>query len=1020
MTGALLIDLIPTRDCPAFTMKKQLTFALALLAFFCTRVAAQTIDLSAAWSVGNDFGGSAQCTLTLTNIGTSTITTTLYEFDYGRTITPGAPMKLVSQVGNHWTMTNQSYYSGVMLPGGTKSFPIKVVPGNVGMDAPTNIFVNGLPLVGFYVPPALSMTDAVVTEGDAGTASVAITFTLSRAVDSPASFNYAATAGSAISGEDFLPAAAVVTFPPGQTQQTVTVNVIGDRKPEYDETFTLALSNLSNCTTARTSVGVSIFDDDRLAPTFYSAWHNVHNVPLATGDLADDDSDGFPTISEYAFELNPNAPDAGETLMEIKHANGNLQLTYAAWRPDVAYRVQASENLSNWTANGVSEVSDGQMRTASVAAPAGVKTRFLRLSTDWLPNTSRFMELYQEIHDPANGYFSPEGIPYHSPETLLCEAPDYGHETTSEAYSYYLLLEAMYGRVSGDWSRFAAAWANMETYMIPTHDDQPTSGSVNAAKPASYAPEWELPSLYPAQLNTNAAVGADPLFNELKTAYGTSDIYGMHWLLDVDNWYGFGRRGDGTSRPSYINTFQRGAQESVWETVPQPSWENFNWGGPNGYLDLFTGDSSYKEQWRYTNAPDADARAVQAVYWAKKWADAQGGSATVDALVAKAARMGDTLRYSLFDKYFRNINNTAVAGTGRQAAHYLLSWYYAWGGSVSTTGAWSWRIGSSHSHFGYQNPVAAWVLGTDAAFIPKSPTAQQDWVTSTRRQLEFYRWLQSHEGAIAGGATSSWNGRYETPPVGTPKFYNLAYTPHPVYADPPSNEWFGFQAWSMQRVAELYYLNNDALAKQVLDKWVVWVLANVSLANNSYSIPVTLGWSGQPDNWNATTPGANAGLHVTVTAVNQDVGISSSLARTLLYYAAGTKRWATENTVARETARTLLDRIWTNCRDEKGLSIPEKRADYRRFFEQQVYTPPGWSGQMPNGDTVMNGVSFINLRSKYRQDPAFPALLSAYENWVAGGRVGEFQSPTYRYHRFWAQVDAALANAEYDLLFPRE
>jgi len=198
-------------------MKKQLAFALALLACAWTRVEAQTIDLSAAWSVGNDFGGSAQCTLTLTNIGTTTITTTLYEFDYGRTITPGAPLNAEAlQVGNHWTMTIRSYYSGVMLPSGTKSFPIKVVPGNVGADAPTNIFVNGLPLVGFYVPPALSMADAVVTEGDTGATSLTIQFNLSRAVGSPASFNYATAAGSAISGEDFLPATGVVTFPPGQ------------------------------------------------------------------------------------------------------------------------------------------------------------------------------------------------------------------------------------------------------------------------------------------------------------------------------------------------------------------------------------------------------------------------------------------------------------------------------------------------------------------------------------------------------------------------------------------------------------------------------------------------------------------------------------------------------------------------------------------------------------------------------------------------------------------------------------
>ncbi len=34
------------------------------------------------------------------------------------------------------------------------------------------------------------------------------------------------------------------------------------------------------------------------------------------------------------------------------------------------------------------------------------------------------------------------------------EAPDYGHETTSETYSYWLWLKADYGRVTGDWTEF--------------------------------------------------------------------------------------------------------------------------------------------------------------------------------------------------------------------------------------------------------------------------------------------------------------------------------------------------------------------------------------------------------------------------------------------------------------------------------------------------------------------------------------------------------------------------------------
>ncbi|MEK8229264.1 glycoside hydrolase family 48 protein [Oerskovia sp. M15] len=109
----------------------------------------------------------------------------------------------------------------------------------------------------------------------------------------------------------------------------------------------------------------------------------------------------------------------------------------------------------------------------------------------------RFLEMYDELHDPANGYFSPQGIPYHSVETLIVEAPDHGHETTSEAYSFWLWLEAAYGRATADWTSFNDAWATMETYMIPQHEDQPTNSFYNPQSPATYAAEYDHPSKYP-------------------------------------------------------------------------------------------------------------------------------------------------------------------------------------------------------------------------------------------------------------------------------------------------------------------------------------------------------------------------------------------------------------------------------------------------------------------------------------------------------------------------------------------
>lgn len=630
------------------------------------------------------------------------------------------------------------------------------------------------------------------------------------------------------------------------------------------------------------------------------------------------------------------------------------------------------------------------------------------------PYTDRFLTLWTDLHKLSNGYFSPEGVPYHSVETLIVEAPDHGHETTSEAYSYWIWLESAYGKITRDWSFLERAWASLEYYLVPRPAEQPTNASYSPAKPATYAEEGDLPSQYPKPLDPSVAIGQDPIFAELKAAYGTANVYGMHWLVDVDNWYGFGRMGDGTSHVALINTFQRGPQESVWETVTQPTWDTFQWGGPNGFLDIFQKSGSFARQWKYTAAPDADARAVQAVYWAKAWADEQGGNAAVDAIARKAGRLGDYARYSFFDKYFKKIGCTSPscpAVADYASAHYLISWYYAWGGAAPGSGGWAWRIGSSHNHSGYQNPMAAYALSQAAGLKPASPGGARDWGASLTRQIEFYRWLQSAEGAIAGGATNSWKGRYEAPPRGAKSFYGMAYDESPVFQDPPSNEWFGFQVWTMQRVAEYYYVTGDKNAKLVLDKWVAWVRANTRLGkDNAYEVPSTLAWSGQPSlDWNADTrtfaddKAFNASLHVKVLDRGEDVGAAAGLAHTLSFYAAKAK-----DKEAQKLAKELLDRMWAKHRDDKGLTTPETRKDYKRFNEA-VYLPPSFQGKMPHGEPVDARSTFLSIRSRLKEDPAW----SKVKAYLDGG-----PAPTFTYHRFWAQAHCALAYATYGWLFP--
>ena len=598
---------------------------------------------------------------------------------------------------------------------------------------------------------------------------------------------------------------------------------------------------------------------------------------------------------------------------------------------------------------------------------------------------------------------------------MIIEAPDYGHETTSEAFSYFVWLEAMYGRVSGDFSKVNDAWSKLEQYAIPTHDMQPTNSFYfSTDKTATYVPEFETPQQYPAQLDAGVPTGKDPIKAELKTAYGTEDVYATHWLFDVDNWYGYGNKGDGTSRVSYINTFQRGEQESVWETVTHPSWEAFKWGGPNGFIDLFTKDATYSKQWRYSNAPDADARSVQALYWAYIWAKEQGKQAQVP--VDKAAKLGDYVRYSFFDKYFKKIgcqNKADAAGQGYESSHFLLSWYFAWGGAIDASAGWAWRIGSSPCHFGYQNPIAAWALANEPAFGPKSANGKGDWAKSLGRQLEFYQWLQSAEGGIAGGCTNSWNGRYEAPPANTPTFYGMSYQAHPVYHDPGSNQWFGWQAWSMERVAEYFYLTNDSKARALFAPWIAWVKSGVSFPTaTAYQIPSTLVWTGQPETWDPNAPKKNTNLHVTIQDYTNDIGITASLSRTLMFYAAALAKYdGAADADAKAMAQKLIDRMWLDHADAKGVAAAEKRGDYKRLYDSVPLPPAGWTGTMANGDKVQPGATFLSIRSKYKNDPDFARVDAAIK---AGS------DPEFTYHRFWAQAEVALAQGTWAMLFPSD
>ncbi|GLY00581.1 cellulose 1,4-beta-cellobiosidase [Actinoplanes sp. NBRC 101535] len=930
------------------------------------------------YKVQSQWSGGFTGDIAITNTGDPVSSWKLeYDFpDANQKVTQGWS-GVYAQSGQHVTVNNATW-NGTLATGASVSTGFNATAGSAN-PVPTAFSVNGTACNGAAAAPTVQITGPAANTRYTAPASIPITATA------------AAATGQTISRVEFyhdgLLLGSDTTAPYAYTWSGV---------PAQSAAYHVQAVSYDGTGARSTTADVPVFVDASTTPAIVSSATSVTVAPGAS--------------STFTLKL-PAAPTANVSVAVARTAGST---TVSATPATLTFTPSNWNTAQTVTVAATSAATSGLSATLAASA-TGYTTAQVGVSVvDAGAVDARFTQLYNDIKNPANGYFSPEGVPYHSIETLIDEAPDHGHETTSEAFSYWLWLEAEHGQSTGDWAPFNASWAIMEKYIIPSHADQPTNANYNPAKPATYAAEHPQPSQYPSQLDTSVSVGTDPLAAELKTAYGTDDIYGMHWLLDVDNTYGFGHCGDGTTRVAYINTFQRGPQESTWETVPQPSCDTFAHGGPNGYLDLFTKDASYAKQWKYTNAPDADARVVQVAYWALQWATEQGKQSQLSSAVANAAKMGDYLRYSFYDKYFKQpgcASTSCAAGTGKNASSNLMSWYYAWGGAYDTSAGWAWRIGSSTSHFGYQNPMAAYILSNVSAFSPKSPTAKADWQASLDRQLEFYQWLQSSEGAIAGGATNSWNGDYSARPSGTPTFYGLAYVEAPVYEDPPSNRWFGMQAWSLERLAELYYVTGNAKAKAVLDKWVPWALANTTISATDFQIPSDLAWTGAPATWNPSSPAANTGLHVSVVNHSRDLGVAGSYAKLLTYYAA-----KSGNTQAKTAAKGLLDAIWA-YKDSKGVSVSETRADYNRFDDvynastgQGIYIPPGWTGEMPNGDVIKPGVSFLDIRSFYRDDPDFPKV-QAYLN---GGAA-----PTFNYHRFWAQVDVATGYADYARLFPQ-
>ena len=111
--------------------------------------------------------------------------------------------------------------------------------------------------------PVISINSPSVQEGNSGTTALTFTLTLSRAFPSQVSVLVNTQQNTAKSGSDYQSVGrATVTFAPGTTQQTFTVQIVGDTRIEEDESLQLYLRSPFNATLATPSGTGTILNDD--------------------------------------------------------------------------------------------------------------------------------------------------------------------------------------------------------------------------------------------------------------------------------------------------------------------------------------------------------------------------------------------------------------------------------------------------------------------------------------------------------------------------------------------------------------------------------------------------------------------------------------------------------------------------------------------------------------------------------------------------------------------------------------
>jgi len=230
--------------------------------------------------------------------------------------TPGNFVITASATNENGTVARVEFYAGSTRLGEDSTAPYSILwtnPAN-GSYTLSARATDGLgatiysSAVEVMVAPGLSISAASVTEGNAGTTNAVFNVRLSARSTRTVSVNFNVADGSAVAGRDYVPVSGTLAFPPGTTNLTIRVPVIGNRLSDGTRMFAVHLSDPVNSGIAQ-GVGVGTIVDNRdPLPAIL-----IGDVTITEGDS------GTPNVS---FDVRLSTRSGQTVTVQYATANG--------------------------------------------------------------------------------------------------------------------------------------------------------------------------------------------------------------------------------------------------------------------------------------------------------------------------------------------------------------------------------------------------------------------------------------------------------------------------------------------------------------------------------------------------------------------------------------------------------------------------------------------------------------------------------------------------------------------------